>query len=250
MPRIHITGAPGWIMAPKRMAKLVDAVTQNTLRKQGMKKTFYIFRHGETDWNLERRNQGWSDISLNQTGLAQAQALAESLRGVNFDIIYSSPLRRAAKTAQIVAANNNCEIAFVDGLRERCGGVFDGKIVKMLDLPTDTKIDFDAVPVQVPIDLMKNPDFVPPNGESHNMLARRVHETLMDIAKNTTANTIGIATHAGVARSIAQQFANAESVRIPNAGYYKLEWDGQRFILRDTPEWMQIIAYNNMHGKD
>jgi len=62
-----------------------------------------LIRHGETEWNVEGRYQGQADPPLNQRGLAQAHQLAQKLRGVGLDVLYSSPLRRALQTAQILA---------------------------------------------------------------------------------------------------------------------------------------------------
>ena len=63
----------------------------------------YLIRHGQTDYNRQFRLQGRSDIPLNRLGLAQARAAHEALRGVHFDAVYASPLRRAVDTACIVA---------------------------------------------------------------------------------------------------------------------------------------------------
>ncbi len=207
-----------------------------------MDKIFYIFRHGETDWNQKGRIQGWTDIPLNQNGVAQAKKLAQSLRDVNFDVIYSSPLLRALNTAEIVADNNQCDVVLVDGLRERKFGIFEGKILEPVDIPVDTKIDFNAVPVLVSRELVQNFDYVPENGESHNMFLKRVQETLFDIANNTSAKTIGIATHVGVMRCVINNM-DVASVRIPNAGYCKLELDGAKFDLIDIPDWMKKVEH-------
>lgn len=65
--------------------------------------TLYIFRHGETDYNKQRIIQGILDIPLNETGLQQAYALAELLSNSGIQLIYSSKLQRAHRTAEIVA---------------------------------------------------------------------------------------------------------------------------------------------------
>lgn len=68
-----------------------------------MSKTeIYIFRHGETDWNKERRFQGHTDIPLNQNGRQQASELALKIRKINPELILTSDLLRAKQTAEIV----------------------------------------------------------------------------------------------------------------------------------------------------
>jgi uncharacterized phosphatase len=63
-----------------------------------------LIRHGQTDWNVQNRYQGTSDIPLNEIGRRQAQLLEESMRGESWDVIYSSPLVRALDTAKAAAA--------------------------------------------------------------------------------------------------------------------------------------------------
>ncbi len=62
----------------------------------------YIIRHGQTDWNVLRRLQGRTDISLNENGRSSARATAEGMKDIHFDGVISSPLSRAMETAQIV----------------------------------------------------------------------------------------------------------------------------------------------------
>ena len=75
-----------------------------------MKQDFYIFRHGQTDYNVEKRVQSFLDIPLNSNGIAQAQALAKNLSNVQFDCIYSSTLSRAFDTAKIVLGDREVKI--------------------------------------------------------------------------------------------------------------------------------------------
>jgi broad specificity phosphatase PhoE len=89
---------------------------------------FFLIRHGETDWNMQGRWQGHTDIPLNAIGQAQAQRLAERLRneGASFDIIYSSDLLRAWETASIVGAALDLEPQPLLALREIDVGGWSG----------------------------------------------------------------------------------------------------------------------------
>ena len=68
-----------------------------------MKKEFFLFRHGQTQWNLEKRCQGHTDIPLNETGLQEAREMAGKFSGINLEVIYSSDLKRAFQTAEILS---------------------------------------------------------------------------------------------------------------------------------------------------
>ncbi|WP_211298418.1 histidine phosphatase family protein [Kineococcus rhizosphaerae] len=86
-----------------------------------------LVRHGETDWNRDGRLQGRTDIPLNDTGRAQAQALAEQLKSQGWAAITSSPLSRARETAQIIAAELGLELLPPhDDLVERQFGEAEG----------------------------------------------------------------------------------------------------------------------------
>jgi probable phosphoglycerate mutase len=93
------------------------------------KRPFYFLRHGQTDWNLEGRYQGHSDIPLNATGIAQAQAAAACLARVAINRIVASPLIRAVATAAIVAERLQKPIHIDRGLVERNFGAFDGLVI-------------------------------------------------------------------------------------------------------------------------
>lgn len=86
----------------------------------------YIARHGQTDWNIQHKAQGHSDIPLNATGRAQAEELRDNIKDIQFTAVYASPLKRAAETAQI-ATDGRYDIIYDDRLMERSFGDFEGK---------------------------------------------------------------------------------------------------------------------------
>lgn len=85
-----------------------------------------LVRHGETDWNAEKRLQGHLDIALNAQGERQAAALAEALSNEPVDAVISSDLRRALHTAGPIADACGLTVQIEPALRERCYGVFEG----------------------------------------------------------------------------------------------------------------------------
>lgn len=91
--------------------------------------SFYVLRHGQTDWNVQMRLQGSTDIPLNETGRVQAHVAAKILAGEGITKIIASPLSRALETAQIVGAASGLE-PVVDGrLIERNFGLFEGMTI-------------------------------------------------------------------------------------------------------------------------
>ncbi len=95
----------------------------------------YLVRHGQTDWNIDHRIQGSTDIPLNDTGIKQAEELAKQLKGKQFDAIYSSPLTRARQTAQILTGRD--DLILDEDLRERYFGELEGKHVDWSQIGDD-----------------------------------------------------------------------------------------------------------------
>lgn len=89
--------------------------------------TIYLVRHGETDWNIKGIVQGQSDVPLNDAGIKQAKELAGRLKKIYFDVIYSSDLLRAKRTAEIIAKEKKLAVLTTKVLRERDFGDFEGK---------------------------------------------------------------------------------------------------------------------------
>ena len=94
-----------------------------------MKKHIYLFRHGQTQWNLLEKMQGHKDIPLDETGLMQAQELCKKIKKLNISTtkisLYSSDLKRALDTAKVVFPD--IPIKIHKGLREIDVGDFEGE---------------------------------------------------------------------------------------------------------------------------
>lgn len=85
-----------------------------------------LLRHGQTDWNIDLRLQGSTDIPLNETGKDQAFAAAEVLQPEDWDVVLASPLSRAKDTAEIVADKLGMRVVIVPELIERSFGTAEG----------------------------------------------------------------------------------------------------------------------------
>ena len=92
----------------------------------------YVVRHGQTEWNLEHRCQGISDIPLTEKGIKEAEELKELVSGLGIDVVYSSPLSRAIETAKIIT-DNQIPINVDDRIIERDWGMNEGMIIDELD---------------------------------------------------------------------------------------------------------------------
>jgi len=132
----------------------------------------YLVRHGQSTYNAQQRIQGQSDPALSELGRHQGKAVAQRLVELPITAIHASPLRRAAETAQFVAAALNLVIRFDPRLKEVDAGHFQDRIRDdvMREYP-------DAIPRWQRGDL----EFAFPGGESRRELIRRGHEALRAI---------------------------------------------------------------------
>ena len=94
-----------------------------------MKTTLLLIRHGETEWNKLGKFQGCIDIELSTNGINQAGKLRSKING-EFDLIYSSPLKRAYETAKIIARDTDKEVKVLEDIREINFGEWEGLTIK------------------------------------------------------------------------------------------------------------------------
>ncbi len=146
----------------------------------------YFVRHGQTDWNKELKIQGQQDIELNEEGMAEAKKLSEKLSGVRFDVAFSSPLKRALKTAEAVYDGKIIE----DGrLEERRFGSLEGKRIdddtfkKLWDLTEENELPVAESLMEVFLRVESFVDFVRKTYPGKNVLAA-THGGVMMAAKH------------------------------------------------------------------
>ncbi|MBB6698413.1 histidine phosphatase family protein [Clostridium algidicarnis] len=153
----------------------------------------YIARHGETKWNIEGRMQGFKDSDLTQKGVSDAKSLGESLKDIDFDCIYSSPLGRALDTAKYIRQDDNIKIILDDSLKELNLGLWEGM--------THEEIK-EKYPLQYN-NFREHPEsFESQGGESFLEIIKRVEDGLNNIIKDENHENILIVTHTCVIKAI------------------------------------------------
>ncbi len=152
-----------------------------------------VVRHGQTDFNAERRYQGATDVALNATGVRQAEALAQRLSTYEIDVIVASPLERALQTARIVARAVPCDIQVMKHFRERSVGVYEGLT------PEEAQARYPELWEQA---ITRQLNQAPIGGETILEVGCRVLEGLGCLKQRHSNETVLLVTHAFVARMI------------------------------------------------
>lgn len=200
-----------------------------------MKTTFYLIRHGETEYNAQSRLQGHTDIPLNDIGRKQAEDLAKELETTHFDALYSSPLSRARSTADILSEHLHLPVQIIEELRERKLGDLEGKSKEEM--------------------LAQYPDWGKmseeerwtderEHTESAKHTSERILQTLKSIAKEKDGQTIAIVTHGGNIRFtlIGLAYGTMNSIRgIKNCGYAVITFDDADFIVEKVEKLREAL---------
>lgn len=183
-------------------------------------------RHGETEWNVEEVFRGRIDIELNETGMKQAELLAEYLGGVKIDAIYSSPLRRALKTAEMIASYHKLEVEIAPGLIDFDYGKWQG-------LPhQEVKHRYK----QLYAEWLKNPHQIKmPNGESLSDVRERALN-VVDEAVAKHEGTIALVSHRVVNKVLICALLGLDNshfwnIRQDTCGTTTFAYINQHFIL-------------------
>jgi broad specificity phosphatase PhoE len=180
--------------SPRSTAGSVDGVT-----------TILLARHGETDWNRDRRVQGHSDQPLNETGRTQSHALADDLEGLPVEAVYSSDLARAFETARIVADRLGLPVTALRDLREKNFGSWEGL--------TDEEV-FRRFPEA------RGGSWG--DGETPEELSERVLRALRRIAVEHPDGEVLVVAHGGPLRALLRQCAVERDGPIANCHVFRI----------------------------
>jgi probable phosphoglycerate mutase len=196
-----------------------------------------FIRHGETDWNVDKRIQGQIDIPLNQTGRAQTLAMAFSAAHHNFDAIYSSDLMRAHDTAKMLAARRGLDIKILPQLRERHFGIFQGLTA------AEGKVSHPGAHACY---LARDPDYDFDIGESMHSLAKRVETAVHEMTQHHAGQTIAAVTHGGVLdilyrKATGKPLHTRRDFNIPNCALNWFRFDG------NGPDGWHLEAWDDHH---
>ena len=148
--------------------------------------TLYIVRHGETEWNIENKLQGWMDSALTNKGIEHSLRLQKRLEPVYFQHIYASPSGRAIHTANLIKGLQNIEVKTDENLKEIHLGSWEGKTHDEVKLNEPERYDhFWNAPHL----------YVADTGETFEQLQQRVDNFLSSIVTEHTEGNILVVTH-------------------------------------------------------
>ncbi len=179
----------------------------------------FMVRHGQTDSNVAKVIMGQRvDESLNGVGRQQAEELAESMKDMQFDVIFSSPLKRAAETAGILAKNRTAPVILRDELKERDFGSVSGK----------SWAEADAIAGAEPgnlkeVDRHLDYDYRPYGGESAEDVKKRLGRIIAEIKENYSDKRVLIVAHGGILRFSHMLFRDTPVDHIKNASLEEFE---------------------------
>ena len=185
-----------------------------------------LIRHGETEWNVEEIFRGRIDIELNENGIKQAELLAEYLSQVEIYAIYSSPLKRALKTAEVVASYHNLDVEIASDLIDFDYGRWQG-------LPHQEVKDKYK---ELYAEWIKNPHRVKmPGGESLDDVRRRAISVVDNIISKYEG-TVALVSHRVVNKVLICALLGLDNshfwdIRQDACGITIFTYESERFLL-------------------
>lgn len=153
----------------------------------------YLVRHGQTEWNVQKRMQGWEDSALTEKGVNNAIALRKKLDNVEFAAAYTSTSERTIETARLIIDKRNLSINTNEDLREINLGKWEGKTLDEIK---------DFYPAQYKY-FWENPElYEPVGGETFEQLINRAIKVLNYIISKHTDGNILVITHSVILKSL------------------------------------------------
>ncbi len=196
-----------------------------------MKKTLYLFRHGESEWNADKTLKYSKEVQnarLTEKGVKQAKELAEKLKYSNIQYIYASSLIRAVETSQIVADALGVQLEIVDNLKEfslyddSCIGLRKSEIADMIGLENREKQLFERDEMM---------DWRPLNCETKREARTRIYATILHICEATKYDIIGIGSHGTILKEFLRACNYENDSNLKNCECFKAEFDGEKFTI-------------------
>lgn len=162
----------------------------------------YLTRHGETEWNIEKRLQGRGDSPLTKDGIQRAKELRDRIKNIDIDVIYSSPIKRALNTANILRGNKNIDIVTDDRLMEMCFGDYEGK---KIDIIQKENPNWD-----IKLIMQGNVEICSPNGENLKEVRERISKLMNKIIAENIGKSILIVTHGITLKALMYYFKDKD----------------------------------------
>lgn len=190
---------------------------------------FFLLRHGETAWNKQRRVMGRLEVPLNRAGRAQSRRMAESLCELRLDAVYTSPLKRAVQTTEIVARQSALTAVSDDNLSEFAFGRWSGHRYDAL-LRSPRYRRFLQAPLVTAV----------PGGETIRDVQRRGLTALKRAAQEFPGGRILLVSHGDVIRAILCHY-----MRLPLGQFRRLRIDnGALAVFESDGAWAEIKVIN------
>jgi probable phosphoglycerate mutase len=161
----------------------------------------YITRHGETQWNTEKRLQGWLNSPLTEKGTLQGQLLNKAVKMYNISKIYSSPSERALKTAKAARGKLEIEIELMDELKEMNMGDWEGRTLEEIRAKEPENFENYWTRPQL---------FVKNSGEDFFELVSRTRRAVEKILEENNEGDILIVTHGVTLKSLLSHFTQED----------------------------------------
>ena len=153
---------------------------------------WFIVRHGETEWNVQGRIQGHTDIGLSERGKGQARLVCQRLAKALIDVAYSSDLERCAETARQILGQRSVPLHTTPRLREYHKGIFEGLT------PEETSQRY---PELYAASQVNDLDFAPPGGESTRQTSARMAAFIAELKERHLDDNVLIVGHGGALRA-------------------------------------------------